>query len=342
MSFPTFVRPIAIAFLALSLMVSGAFAPSDAVAAGGPKVVVVVGPTGSLNALFKREARAIVTEARRYTSNVVVLFTPYATWARVKRAAQGASIFVYFGHGNGYPSRYGPYQGRTKNGMGLDPSSGANGTRHVYYGEDQIRASIRFARDSAVLLYRLCYASGNTEPGLSVGTMSQVRQRVDNYGAGFLGAGARVVIADGHPWQSPANYVRQLFRTDRTVWQMFKAAPNYHGHILGPYASKRRPGMRFALDPDRGGSRPSGFYRSIVGDLSLRTKAVTRRLPPAPPPIVTPQPTPTPVVTPEPTATPVALPEPTATPDASLEPPPPPPDPPPASADPGPDPSGAT
>jgi hypothetical protein len=327
-SFSMPARPVAVALVALCVIVSGVIAPAEAVAAGGPKVVVVVGPTGRSNALYKREAREIVAEARRYTSNVLVVFTPNATWARVKRAAQGASIFVYFGHGNGYPSRYGPYQGRTKNGMGLDPASGANGTRHVNYGEDRIKASIRFARNAAVLLYRLCYASGNTEPGLSVGTMSQVRRRVDNYGAGFLAAGARVVIADGHPWPSPANYMRQLFRTDRSVWQMFKAAPNYHGHIRGPYASKRRPGMRFALDPNRGGSRPSGFYRSIVGDLSLRTTVITgRAVTPTPTPIVTPDPTPD--VSAQPSPDPGPEPTPDPTPEVSAQP----------SPDPGPEPT---
>ncbi len=159
-------KRLAFALLVLSLVVPAVAAPAAVEAASSLKVVVVVGPTGSSNALYKREAREIVAEARRYSSNVTAIFTPYATWARVKKAAQGASIFVFFGHGNGYPSRYGAYQGRTKNGMGLDPAYGANGYRHVNYGEDRIRASIRFANDSAVLLYRMCYASGNTEPGL--------------------------------------------------------------------------------------------------------------------------------------------------------------------------------
>jgi hypothetical protein len=291
-------------------------APFTASAASAPKVVVVVGPTGRLNTAFKAEAAQVIAEARRHTTNVVAVFTPRATWDRVRLAARGASIFVYFGHGNGYPSRYGPYQGRTKNGMGLDPVSYANGTRHVNYGEDRIRASIRLAPNAAVLLYRLCYASGNTEPGLSEGTTWQSKQRVDYYGAGFLDTGARVVFADGHP-RSAANYVRQLFTTDRSMYQVFRAAPNYHGHVLGPYASRRTPGTRYALDPDRGGSNPAGFYRSIAGNLELRTKAVTLRLPP---PTPTPTPTPTASPTPEPTPTPTTEPTPEATPTATPEP----------------------
>jgi hypothetical protein len=296
-------------------------------AAGGPKVVVVVGPVGSHNADYGRQAAQIVAEARRYMPNVTLVQSPRATWRRVKAVAQGASVFVYLGHGNGYPSRYGRFHGDTKNGMGLDPASGANGLRHINYGEDRIRASIRFAPGAAVLLYRLCYASGNTEPGLNEGTTRQSRQRVDGYAAGFLDAGAGIVFADGHP-TSAANYMRQLFTSDRTMLEVFRAAPNLHHHVLGPYSSARTPGARYLLDPDRGGADPSGFYRSVVGNLALTTREVTLRppvevpppsgepspspepTPPSPEPTPVAEPSPSPEPTPEPTAEPSLLPEP--------------------------------
>ncbi|MEO5965393.1 MAG: hypothetical protein ABIR11_08010, partial [Candidatus Limnocylindrales bacterium] len=191
-------------------------------------------------------------------------------------------------HGWGFPSTYAPFDPSRMNGMALDPSSGANGTRRIYYGEDRLRASIRLAPGAAVLLYRLCYASGNTEPGLSEGTTSQSKRRVDGFGAGWLDTGAAIVIADGHP-TSRGNYIRQLFTTDASMWSMFRRAPNYHHHALGPYASTRTRGARYSVDPDHGGINPSGFYRSIVGDLSLRTTQVTRR---APYPAVSPSPSP--------------------------------------------------
>jgi hypothetical protein len=271
--------------LSTILLLLAVAAPSRA-AGPGPKVVVVVGPVGALNATYRKEARLIVAEARRHTPNVVLLESPRATWSRVKAAAQGASIFVFFGHGNGHPSIYGQFHGDTKNGLGLDPATGADGRRHVNYGEDRIRASIQFAPDAAVLLYRMCYASGNTEPGQSEGSTTKSRQRVDGYASGFLDAGAGIVLADGHP-KSPADYVRQLFTTDRTMWEVFRAAPNFHGHVLGPYASRRTPGSQYALDPDRGGADPAGFYRSAAGRLDLTTWDVTQRPAPAesvPPP----------------------------------------------------------
>ncbi len=242
-----------------------------ALAAVGPKVVVVVGPVGSLNSMYIADGHAIAAEARRYTPNVVELITPNATWSRVKAAAQGASIFVYLGHGNGWPSPYPPFQTATQDGLGLDPGVGANGSAHVYYGEDYIRSYLRFAPHSVVLLYHLCYASGNSEPGMAVGPLSDSKLRVDNYGAGFIGAGARAVFAEGHPGQNASSYVRQLFTTTRTMDQIFRASPTYHAHLVGPYASQRTPGLRYEMDPEQ---VSSGYYRSLVGDFALMATAV--------------------------------------------------------------------
>jgi flagellar hook assembly protein FlgD len=260
------------ALIAAAFIVIG-IPPAPAQAASTAKVVVVVGPVGSLNAHYKADANDIVAEAKRYTSNVVKLFTPNATWSKVRAAAQGASVFVYLGHGNGWPSKYAPFQTQTKNGLGLDPSTGADGSKTVYYGEDYIRSSIRFAPNAAVLLYHLCYASGNTEPGLPEGTYTQARERVDNYGAGFIGAGARAVFAEGHPSHPNVNYIRQLFTTNRSMETVFRVAPTAKGNVRGPFASQRTPGLKFLMDPDR--STPSGFYRSVIGDLSLTASKVT-------------------------------------------------------------------
>ena len=44
--------------------------------------------------------------ARHYTPDVTELYSPNATWPAVKDALKGASLVVYMGHGNGWPSRY--------------------------------------------------------------------------------------------------------------------------------------------------------------------------------------------------------------------------------------------
>jgi flagellar hook assembly protein FlgD len=261
------LRRVLLAALALLTASFGVSVQPASAAATSPKVVIIVGPVGSSTAHYKRDADQVAAEARRYTSDVTKVYTPNATWSRVKSVAQGANILVYLGHGNGWPSPYPPFQTVTKDGLGLDPSSGADSTRTVYYGEQYVREDIRLAPNAVVLLFHLCYASGNTEPGLPQGTFAQARQRVDNYGAGFIGAGARAVFAEGHPEHPVTSYVRQLFTTNRTMASIFRNAPTWHGHLQGPYASQRTPGLRFEMDADT--TKPSGFYRSLIGDLSL-------------------------------------------------------------------------
>ncbi len=267
---------VASVLAALAVVVAvGPGTVAAATAPKNPKVVIIVGPVGDLTAHYESDANAIADEASQYTTNVVKIETPNATWGRVKAALQGANIVVYLGHGNGWPSRYTPWQPYTKDGLGLDPDTGADGTKHVYYGESYLAQDVRLAPNSVVLLYHLCYATGNTEPELPVGTFAQSKERVDNYGAGFLAAGARAVLGDGHPVHPATDYIRQLFTTRRTMDQLFHADPAYNGNVYGPYPSTRTPGLQYELDPDSGGATPTGMYRSLVGQLDLTTVQVT-------------------------------------------------------------------
>src|SRR6476659_7800883 len=268
------VRRLAIAVLAVLALVGLAawpLAPHGAAATRpAPKVVVIAGPVGDHNAHYQADADAIARTARKYTSNVVLIKSPRATWDRVKAAIQNASIVVYLGHGNGWPSIYSPYQPYTKDGFGLDPDTGADGNKHVYIGEYTIGREVRLAPNAVVLFHHLCYASGNTEPGLAVGPLSDSKQRPDNYAAGFVQAGARAVIADvAHPHTA---YIDWLFTKHLSIRDLFYKYPTYHGHpILTD--SVRQPGFKQILDPDY---TSSGFYRSIVYDPSLTTDEVTR------------------------------------------------------------------
>src|SRR5205085_1882504 len=81
-------------------------------------------------------------EPKRYTANVTKIYTPRATWSRVKAAIQGANIVVYLDHNNNWPSMYRPWQPYTKDGFGLDPETGADGSKHTYYGEYYIGRDI--------------------------------------------------------------------------------------------------------------------------------------------------------------------------------------------------------
>ena len=227
-------------------------------AARVPKVVLVVGPVGSLTASYRSQADKAAIAAAAAGAQVVKVYSPDASWPAVQRAAEGASIFIYLGHGNGWPSRYrDELFPPTQNGLGLNPVAGVDDSAHQYFGEAFVD-DLALAPNAIVVLSHLCYASGNTEPGLSEGTVDQAVQRVDNYASGFLRAGARAVVAEGH--LGPAYYVKSLLTTGLTIEQIWSRSPSAKGHAFG-VASVRSPGFTARLDPDRAAG---GYFRSLV------------------------------------------------------------------------------
>ena len=78
--------------------------------------------------------RKLASQARSYGATVIELYSPHATWARVKSAAQGANVLIYLGHGNGYPSPYGAFSAKyTRTAWASTRSDGSSS--HTYYGE---------------------------------------------------------------------------------------------------------------------------------------------------------------------------------------------------------------
>jgi flagellar hook assembly protein FlgD len=119
-----------------------------------------------------------------------------------------------------------------------------------------------------VLLFHLCYASGNPESGAREPNPANATKRVDNYAAAFIQAGARAVIANGH--SHDPYYIGALFTTRQTIDQYWRNAPDAHGNVT-TYASARNPGSTFQMDPEGSGY----YYRSIAGTMTLRTQDVT-------------------------------------------------------------------
>ena len=237
--------------------------------AHAPKVVLIVGPAGAATDGYRALADDAADAARDFTPNVVKVYSPNATWPAVRRALDGASIVVYLGHGNGWPSRYrDTLFPPSQNGFGLNPTAGSGDDAHQYFGEERISADVKLAKNAVVVLSHLCYASGNTEPGLPEGTITDARQRIDNYAAGFIDAGAAAVIAEGH--LGPAYYVRALLAGKGSVARIWNASPTARGHTT-TFKSVRSPGYTAMMDPDH---ESSGFYRSIV----LRSGATSAQL----------------------------------------------------------------
>ena len=180
---------------------------------GPMRAVVIVGPVHSLTSRYLEYGREMADAAEQQGMEVTRIFFPNATKDRVKKAANGANLLIYAGHGNGWPSAYGPFQERTKNGLGLNPIEGPRTTSNVhYYGADWLRENIQLAPDAVVILSHLSYASGNASSGMPIPSLSVAVQRVDNFANGFLDIGARTVWALG--WQPGADVIRALANDD--------------------------------------------------------------------------------------------------------------------------------
>ena len=251
---------------AFLVTIGAALSPAPVAADATMKVVIVVGPAGSSTGDYLSSARSYAAVARGYGARVIELYSPNATWPRVRDAAQGANLLIYLGHGNGHPSPYGAFSELRKDGMGLNTTAGNGHYNVTYWGEYYIRRDIELADNAVVILNRLCYASGNSEWGRADPSSSTARQRADNYGAGFLRAGARAVFAEAISSITPQ--IRNLFTTSRTMDQIFMGHPSASGARDFRFSSSRTPGSTVHLDPPRVGK----YWRAVSGDLAFTAK----------------------------------------------------------------------
>jgi len=227
-----------------------------------PKVVVIVGPVGSSTAAYVSDGRHLASLAKSYGADVTELYSPNATWTRVKSALAGANLVIYLGHGNGTPS---PYAGGedSHNGMGLNASASGSNSNLRYYGETYIARYIHLAPNAVVILNHLCYASGNNEWGRGNPTRSVAIRRVDNYGEGFLKAGAAAVFAEGIT--DPGYIVTRLFKTSASMGDIFWASSRATHRYAISFSSNQVSGATALMDP----YAPSRYYRSVIGRLSV-------------------------------------------------------------------------
>lgn len=223
-----------LALIASVMALTGMIIAPASVSAATMKVVIVVGPVESTTARYIQDARALAAQARGYGAAVTEIYSPRATWAKVKVAAQHANVLIYLGHGNGTPSPY-PYSPATKNGLGLNALSGHGNSNVKYYGSTYMKL-IHLAPNAVVILNHLCYSAGNSEPGRAAPTMKVAKQRIDYFASSFLKTGAKAVFAE--PKGSARYILTGLFTTTKTMREIFAAG----GGGTISFASKRTPG----------------------------------------------------------------------------------------------------
>ncbi len=239
------------------------------------RAVIVAGPVHSLTDRYLGYARDLANAAEARGMEVTRIFHPDATVERVKNHASGADLFIYVGHGNGWPSAYGSLDESTKNGLGLDVADpeARSPSAVVYKGADWLRENVEFAPNAVVILSHLSYASGNASSGMAIPTREVAVERVDNFANGFLASGARVVWHLG--WQPGADVINALFGEDATMDAVFMTryrdpvSPmnGWVGAAPGYYDSVRTPGSRIHIDPHPA----DGYLRALSGDLDFTT-----------------------------------------------------------------------
>lgn len=256
------IRTVLTSIFAALVLVTSATALAPEAHAATRKVVIVVGPVEGSTANYKDSARKLADQARSYGATVKEIYSPYATWSRVRDAAVGANLLIYLGHGNGWPSNYYPFSTTTKNGFGLNSSSGNGNSNVKYYGEYYMK-QLDLAKNAVVVLNRLCYASGNNEWGAGNPTKSTAIKRVDNYGYGFIRAGAKAVFASGIT--SVGYVVRGLFNASAstTMSSLFWTDPNRTVSYKFTFHSTKIDGVFARMDP----YAPGRYYRSAIGFL---------------------------------------------------------------------------
>ena len=240
--------------------------------------MIIVGPAGTQTTHNRAVASSIAKTARLFTSNVVVVGTPHATWSAVRSAVSGAAVVIYLGRGRGFPSPYSRLLSiATEDGLGLNAAANKGNSNVKFYGERSVRA-LALSPNALVLLLSVPYAAGAGEPGAVQPSVSTARARADNYAAGFLAAGASAVIGD-----SPASasyYLRAVFTGSTTLDKVWRASPTRNGHV-GVFRSTRTVRSVGRLDPE---TTRSGFDRSIVGRVGVAISVVRAGVSATPPP----------------------------------------------------------
>ena len=117
---------------------------------------------------YRSYADQIYSDAIRYTSNVVRVYSPNATASKVKAAVAGASIIVYLGHGNGWPSPY-TYDPNytTKDGFGLNYDANGDG-KTTRLREQVLRRALDPRRSAPPPTPSSCCSTSATRPATRV------------------------------------------------------------------------------------------------------------------------------------------------------------------------------
>lgn len=294
-----------IAFAVATLL--GAFPGASQAVAAGQKVVVIVGPVGSLTDNYRAKGDAVAEAAEAAGATVVKVYSPNATWDNVREAVDGANIIVYVGHGNGYPNPYSSGHEWTDrvNGWGLNmhENDGDGDTINVdmvYCGEKALRGTLGSGdgvpqqqycdggpitpAPGFVMVYsNACYTPGAGEGWDTAATESVALTRVASYSRPVLALGARAYFATD---LGSAKIVDLILRNPGTAFgALFEMGNGFDAMALRVHAHPHFAGRHVWLQKTDGpGSRPDYFFAFAGNPAQAPDGSMTSYVPPEPPP----------------------------------------------------------
>jgi hypothetical protein len=302
---------IRIAFIATLTIISSLMAAAPVGAVVAQKVVIIVGPTGALTDNYRSKGDAIATTAQADGATVVKVYSPNATWAKVKAAVNGANIVVYLGHGNGYPNPYGSTELTDRdNGWGLNRTT-TNGdsdnwsTTMVYCGEKALLGTLTSASTAqwsycggstntdgitpapnwAMIYSNACYTPGASEGWDTPATESVALQRVRNYSYPALMVGGGAYFATDF-YQGSQQLVDTILRNPGMAFGAI--AEHANGYDLSRQRHFAHPdlsGVRIWIQ-NTGDSASGDYFLAYAGKPALTpsgtTVAYTEPVPPPP------------------------------------------------------------
>jgi hypothetical protein len=297
----------------LALVVASIFgavpgaAPSPASAAA-PKVVIIVGPVGAATNSYRAKGDSIAATAAAAGATVVKVYSPNATWDKVRAAVNGANVIVYVGHGNGYPNPYSSGHEWTDrvNGWGLNMREGHGdgdtiNVDMVYCGEKALRGTLT-STDGAtqrnycdggpitpapgfVMVYsNACYTPGAGEGFDTPATESVALTRVASYSRAVLALGARAYFASD---LGAGKIVDLVLRNPGTAFgALFEASNGFDPAALRVHEHPLFGGGRqvWIQKTDGPGDRPDYFHAFAGNPAQAPNGAMTSYVGPPPAP----------------------------------------------------------
>ena len=237
-----------------------------------PKVAIIVGPVGSLTPTYLHLAELAAAAAESGGATVARAYSPNATPANVLAAVADAHVVIYFGHGYGHPSPYGPLNTGRQNGWGLQGPR-AHGTHGdslggelAYYGEDWIVANARPAPGFVMIYSNTCYAPGASEGGFAPATPRVAAERVAAYSRKVFAMGGSAYYAVDFDRGAADLVGRILANRSASYGSLFAGDPRYVPSALTTQAHWFSPGQQVWLHRTKYTEGPPNYWYAFAGN----------------------------------------------------------------------------